>query len=723
MRLRPLTLVMCALLAALPAQAKDPAALIDHGTQLRRSGDLQRASEHLREAHARAAEPALKARAAAALGLTLYQMRRTKEAEPLLREAYERAGTPAERAPLANDLGNVMLGLRHDDEARRLYLEAQRLAPGDASLQLSTALNLARLTAPGARGDALRAAATRLPTIADARERAGYAANLGMQALGLGAAGKPLAYESLALARALAAGLADARLEAEALDGLGQLYEAERRIDDALRLTDDAVSRAQAANARDLLFRLEWRRGRLFKAAGDTDRAVAAYRRAVEHIEAVRQDIPIEYEDGRSSFRETLEPIYLGLAELLLAKADAAAGAAAQQYAREARNVVELVKRSELDDFLGERCTVESARSLDAGVLPKGTAVVYPIIFAERLEMLVETADGLQRRSQAIDADDLQKLVLGFADSLRRQRPYEAAAGVLYDRLLRPLDALLAEQQIDTLVIVPDGVLRLLPYGALHDGQRFAIEKYAVVTAPALSLTRAARNRQANPRLLLAGLSEPGPVVDQLPRWVLEALGGTATRTLTRQETREALALPGVKQEIDSLRQRLPSDVLLDQAFTLAQFEQRFATGDYSLVHIASHGVFSSSAAESFLLTYDGLLTIDGLQRLLRSEKLRRQPIDLLALSACQTAEGDDRAPLGLSGAALKARAGSALGTLWPVSDAAAMQLMSRFYARLGEPQISKAKALQQVQRSLIAEPAFNHPFHWGAFILVGSWL
>ena len=738
-----LAVLLATMLAASMAQAQtqlqtqaqtqaqpDPiAGLIARGTLLCREGALQQATEPLRQAYAQAATPAQKGRAAAALGLALHQMRRYADAEPLLREALTTAESPAERALRANDLANMLLGLRRPDEARSFYVLAQGLAPEDAALQVALRGNLARLAPAEARLAALREAAALLPTINDGHERARQAAHLGAQAQALGAPGRQLAFETLDPARGLAATAGDARLQAEVLGTLAALYEAGARPAEALRLKDDAVQLAQRVNARELLFPLEWRRARMLKTAGDTDRALAAYRRAVEHIEAVRQDIPIEYEGGRSSFRETLEPIYLGLAELLLARSEGAAPEAAQRLMREARDVVERVKRSELDDFLGERCTVESARAQDGAALPAGTAVLYPIILPDRLEMLLETPRGLQRRTQAVAARDLQQLVLKLAEALRQKTDYSATAQALHARLLQPLEPLLQAEAIHTLVVVPDGVLRLLPYGALFDGERFAIEKFAVVTAPALSLTRSVPERHQQPRMLLAGLAQPGPVVDRLPKWVMQMLSGTPTRTLTRDETREALALPGVLQEVQQLqqlRERLPSDVLLNEAFTLEQFGQRFQTGQYSVVHIASHGVFSSSAAESFLMTHDGLLTIDGLQQLLRSERLRRRPIELLALSACQTAEGDDRAPLGLSGAALKARAGAALGTLWPVADDAAMQLMSGFYARLsgqpGNAAPTKAEALQQAQRSLLAEPRFRHPFYWAAFILVGSW-
>lgn len=755
-----LLMLACCLVAAGPlwAQSQDVEALLDGGRRLRAAGDLAAASQRLGQAHARAGDAAQKARAAAELGLARYEMRRFGDARVLLQEAYDHAGSSdAERARLANDLGNAHLGLRQTAEARHWYGLARRLAPDDASLQASASLNLAQLAPPAERGEALAAAWRLLDALPAGVEKAQYAAHLGMQALALGPAQQRLAYQALELARSLAEAAVppQPRLQAEALDGLAQLYAAEKRSDEALQLIDEAVWRAQAADARDLLYGLEWRRGRLLRERREMDAATAAYRRAVEHIEAVRQDIPIEYQDGRSSFRATLGPIYLELAELLLAQADAATGETAQRHAREARNVVELAKRSELDDFLGDRCTVESARRTDVGgELPRGTAVVYPIIFERRLEMLVEVAGVLHRRSVPVAAAELQRLVLDFAERLRRREDTNHTARALHAWLLQPLQPLLAAHGVDTLVVVPDGALRLIPYGALFDGQRYAIEQYAVVTAPALSLTSVAPPRAGAPRMLIAGLAAPGPVVNQLPQWVLDLLSGEsspapaaapdatapnatagrslfrssaaaplpARRALSESELKQALALPGVRKEVQHLRERVPSDVLLDESFTLAQFEQHFVTGSYPLVHVASHGVFSSRAADSFLMAHDGLLSMDGLQRLLRSEKLRQQPIELLTLSACQTAEGDDRAPLGLSGAALKARARSALGTLWPVSDDAAMLLMSRFYDQMGTASLSKAQVLRSVQRSMLAEPAFTHPFYWAAFILVGSW-
>jgi CHAT domain-containing protein len=98
-------------------------------------------------------------------------------------------------------------------------------------------------------------------------------------------------------------------------------------------------------------------------------------------------------------------------------------------------------------------------------------------------------------------------------------------------------------------------------------------------------------------------------------------------------------------------------------------------------------------------------------------------PIELLTLNACQTAEGDDRAPLDLGGVALKAGVRSALGSLWMVSDQAAQTLIPAFYQPLQQPGPTKASALQQAQLCVLKQPDLAHPFFWVPFILMGNWL
>jgi CHAT domain-containing protein len=457
---------------------------------------------------------------------------------------------------------------------------------------------------------------------------------------------------------------------------------------------------------------------------GHDDEALRAYQSAVEHIENIRQDIPVEYVDGRSSFRETLEPIYLGLADLLLQDAAKLGVEKQAELFRRARDTVELIKQAELQDYLGDRCAIERAGPLRGADFLGGTAVFYPVILENRLELLLETRAGIERRSVRIDGAAVRDKALGFAKSMREVRlDYLSRARELYDLLLRPFEKVLTEHEIETIVVVPDGPLRLVPLGALHDGERFAIERFAITIAPGLTITSRIQRGKASGRLLLAGLSEPGPVVEKLPKPIVDALiTGEATGETRSAELRGKLALPSVKEEIETLKRGTLSDALLDSEFTVDRFRRQVTSGGYSVVHIASHAVFSHRAETSFIMAYDDILTIDDLEKLLRAEALQVSPIEMLVLSACQTAEGDDRAPLGIAGAVLKARAGSALGSLWPVADEATKALMIRFYELFSRDRLVRTKALQRAQVEMIQNPSFQHPFFWAPFILVGSW-
>ena len=770
-------LALAVLAPGLRAQS-DVLADLGQGAAYRQRGDLNLAIETLSGAMQQASDPSLKARIAGELGVAYYQAHRYEQAEPLLKLAYQSATGTAERMRYAVDLGNFYAARRQAKEALRYYSEAREQPGPDAGTAVSAGLNLARLAPEKERLPRLAALALEIPQLPDSRERARFYLNLGHQARALGATALQLAYESLEQARRLTSGGRD-RLAAEALDGLAQLYEDQHRDAEALELTERAIAGTRGAEARDLMVNLESRRGRVLRRLGQGSLALRAYQRAVDHIEAIRQDIPVEYTDGRSSFRETLEPVYLGLADLLLLQANDAGPEQRDQLIRQAMDTVELIKQTELEDFLGDRCVTEAVRAATRSI-PAGTAVLYPIILPERLELLVETADGLQRRTVKVAAEQVRTASQRLATAMRNLSAYEQGSRQIYKWLVAPIESLLVEQRIDTVVVVPDGVLRLLPFAALHDGKQFMAEKYAVAVVPGLTLTHVVSPDRGERRTLLAGLSEPGPVVDKLPGGLAEAIlgsastavaaGDSASRALILRSTRafalrgdartsapsgappsdagqraagtagdaagvasrsaqdrallrQRLALPGVKGEIEALGKLTRNQTLFNQEFTLAALQRQLTVENHGVVHIASHGFFGGTADTSFIMAFDDVLTMDGLQSLLRSETLQKNPIELLTLSACETAEGDDRSPLGMSGAALKARAGSVLGSLWPVSDEAAKAMMQTFYQGLSSEGLTKIKALQKAQRQMIDSTDMQHPFFWAPFVLIGNWL
>jgi len=760
-------LLWCALLVLWPAAWADAAPpTLAQGIEQRQQGQLALSVHTLRRVLDTAASPAEALRTRAELGASLLQARRLEEADAALAAAYDGL-EGQDRAAVALDRGNVALLRGWPDIAGRYFTEAIVLAGGDPRIRLAARLNQARLLPIAQRQEVLMALLQEVASQPPSAAKTRWQINLARQLRQTGVAGQAPAHAQLVSAReaAAAAAPAQARLLSEALDALAQLYEDQGRHDEALVLTRQALASADGfppGAAGDLLIQLEWRQARLLRVLGRAAASLAAYERAVRQIEAVRLDLPIEDVDGSSSFRTTLQPVYFGLVAALLNASDSAAATQRASYLRQAIDTVELVRQSELQDYLGDRCEVDAVKGGSATVIPRGTAVLYPVVLAERLELLLETADGITRRQSPMAAPRVVALATAFAGELRNGTPgFMTPARQLYDAVLRPLEPELAAQGVHTLVVAPDGALRLVAMGAFHDGARFAIEKFAIATTTGLSMTNTSAPSTAAGTMLVAGMSDPGPVVTKLsPVTVARLLGDDAADRLapglvasrsvralralpaTRTEgtaasldpagrtraLREALALPGVDQEVAALAGILPGRQLLNASFTVDRFRRAAESGDYQIIHVASHGVFGGSAEASYILAYDDLLTLDGLQTLLRSDAFRRNPIELLSLSACETAEGDERSPLGISGAAMKARAKSVLGSLWPVADEAAVQLMARFYQGLvpgpaPAMPLGKAQALQRSQIALLRNPEYAHPFFWAPFILIGNWL
>jgi CHAT domain-containing protein len=182
--------------------------------------------------------------------------------------------------------------------------------------------------------------------------------------------------------------------------------------------------------------------------------------------------------------------------------------------------------------------------------------------------------------------------------------------------------------------------------------------------------------------------------------------------------------LANVEPEIRALTAEFPGRTLLNGDFEADRFEEAVGSQPYGIVHVASHAEFATDASQSFLLAWDGPLPMDRLAEVVGSTRFRtQQPLELLTLSACETAAGDERAALGLAGIALRAGARSALATLWSVNDQSAAELVSSFYAQLADPETSRARALQRAQLALIERRGTRHPAFWAAFVLISNWL
>ncbi|MEH2444175.1 CHAT domain-containing protein [Nostoc sp.] len=484
----------------------------------------------------------------------------------------------------------------------------------------------------------------------------------------------------------------DAHAEAYALYQWAKLYRRTQQLSQAQQLSQKSLNIARQLQSEDIIAQSAWQVGQLYKEQGDRQEAITAYTEAVKALKSIRGDLVASNRDIQFSFRESVEPVYRELVGLLLDRQPS------QAALIQARDLIEGLQVAELDNFFREAC-LDKSQQIDQ-VDPNAT-VIYPIILPDRLAIILsKTGQPLRyyatQKSQIEIEQTLDKLLVSFnpvSDFQERNRLSQE----IYSWLIRPAEMDRAFKDTQTLVFVLDGRLRNIPIAALYDGKQYLIEKYAVALSPGMQLMAARSLQQNHISAIVAGISE--------------SRNGFS-------------ALPAVESEVKQISKTVPSSTLLNEQFTSQALANRVKSSSASIVHLATHGQFSSRLEDTFLLTWDGEVNVKELSELLKNRGNEpSKAIELLVLSACDTAAGDDRAVLGLAGLAVKSGARSTIATLWPVKDKAAEMLMTYFYDQLRQPKITKAEALRQAQINTLRQTDFHDPFFWSAFVLVGNWL
>ncbi|WP_404787107.1 CHAT domain-containing protein [Altericista sp. CCNU0014] len=492
--------------------------------------------------------------------------------------------------------------------------------------------------------------------------------------------------------------LGDRAAAANALGYVAAVSQQTGTLATSQQLTEQAVQQLSAFNNPELIYLWQWQLGRLYHRQGKQKEAIAAYTLAYETLQSLRRDLVATDPDIQFTFRDRVEPVYRELVELLLQPETSG-----QAQLKLARDVIESLQLAELNNFFREACIEARAQPIDR--LDPKAAVVYGIVLPERLAVILSLpgkplryyATALKSDPQGygeVDrtVDDLYATLNPFIFNPNPLQPKQK----LYDWLLRPAAAELKNSGIETLVFVLDGALRSIPVAALHDGKQYLAETYNLALTPGLQLLSSRPRSTEKTKTLVGGLAE----------------------------SRQGFSpLPGVEQEVKEISGTVPSQVLLNGQFTRDRLRTTIEATPFSGIHLATHAQFSSRAENTFLLTWDERVNVKNLDQLLRDgDRSRTNPIELLILSACQTAAGDKRATLGLAGVAVRSGARSTLATLWSVQDQSTADLMTNFYKAL-QPGVSKAQALRQAQLSLLKSPRYQHPYYWAPFVLVGNWL
>ncbi|NEO46538.1 MAG: CHAT domain-containing protein [Moorea sp. SIO4A3] len=503
----------------------------------------------------------------------------------------------------------------------------------------------------------------------------------------------------LATAAQQAKTLGDKRAEAYAIGTLGQLYEENQQLPESQDLTQQALKLAQEVNAPDISYRWQWQLGRISKGLGEEENAIAAYTEAVNTLKSIRSDLVAVNQEVRFTFRESVEPVYREFVQLLLQSDSRNSN---PDNLEKAREIIESLQLAELDNYFRSACLNATPVVIDQVIDQADTkaALIYPIILPESVDIIIRLPQQQLRHYRTeLPQDQIESTLEELHDFLPQahRRKFFPMSQQVYDWIIRPIEEDLANSQVDTLVFVLDGALRNIPMAALHDGEQYLVEKYSIALTPGLDLMNPQRLVREDIRVLTAGLSE------------------------SRQGYNP---LPFVEVELEKIKAQVPSEILLNQDFTETNFENSVEADPFPVVHIASHGEFSSEAEKTFILTWDSKINVTELKDLLQTTDLRQSiPIELLVLSACETAAGDNRAALGIAGVAIEAGARSTLATIWAVNDEATAVLMNRFYQELTDTSISKAEALNRAQKSILQDPNYEHPYYWAAYIMVGNWL
>lgn len=647
----------------------------------------------------------LKLKAMRSLGVALQVIGDLQKSQEVLEESLsisQKLGSHADTSEILFSLGNTKRSLQQNQAALAYYEKAFSTAI-NARVQAEALLNQLSIYVETSQIDQavelvpkIKLLLSKLPT---SRTSVYFSVNFATSIKQLPQKDKNESWQYQAaqiLARAIneAESLGDARAKSYSLNELGKLYESSQQLESALKLSTEALSISQAINASDIAYQAAWQIGRIYKSKGNIESAASAYSSAVEILKSLRSDLVAISSDIQFSFQESVEPVYREYVSLLLQSNPN------QDNLKKARELIEALQLAELDNFFREACIDAKPQQIDK--IDTEAAVIYPIILPDRLEVVLSMpgGEGLSSYRTSIGQTEIentiklmrQSLNPAFSNTIRLQTSQQ-----IYKWLISPVEEQLARRGIKTLVFVLDGSLRNIPMAALYDGKQYLLEKYNIALSPGLQLMRSQSVKSRRLKVIAAGLSEANQGFK---------------------------ALPAVKSEVTKISNNLSTKLLLNDKFTDSNLKSVIKSTPFSVLHFATHGQFSSKSEDTFIVTWNGKINVKQLDELLeaRSEP-ESVPVNLIVLSACQTAKGDNRAILGLAGVAVRSGARSTVATLWAVQDESTALFMVEFYKQLATPNISKAQALRNTQLTFLKDKDFLHPFYWAPFVLIGNWL
>ena len=467
----------------------------------------------------------------------------------------------------------------------------------------------------------------------------------------------------------------------------GLLYIKNNNIAGAQLLLTEASNIATVVRAADLAYKWDWELGKIAKRLNNKDLALQYYKSSITQLEIMREKLLQFQATLQLDFLDQNEQLYNEYLALLF-----------QEKEPDLRNIIrinEKIKIAELENYLQCNLDLKLVSILDLDSEQSPDAAIYIINLPDKYYIITRYKDGsLSHHSANKEIIDktIRSIKIDIQSNLLKEYnefEFQKKFSLLYKQILAPVENRLHPK--GTIIFSVDSNLQNIPWGLLYDG-KYLLEKYsiALTLGSKLSVKGVSNTVKLSSKPFIAGIIE--------------------------SPTSEFPNLPYVADEVRKIKELFPqAKYILDNKFTSQNLFRQ--SQDSAIIHIASHGDFSSDPRKTYLLSWDGKLKLSDLSQLI---KARTSPIELLVLSGCDTATGDRRAILGLAGATAQAGALSSIGTLWRVDDASQATLMQEFYAGLKSGK-SRAESLRMAQLKLLHENWAI--YHWAAPVLVGAYM
>jgi len=494
------------------------------------------------------------------------------------------------------------------------------------------------------------------------------------------------------------------RIKSYALGYLGKLHwQHHLDLDQTpTQLLEEALNLAQASRSPEISYRWQWWLGKIYHEQKQRAKAISFYDAALKSLGNLRNDIAALTKEVQFGFKEQIEPVYREFADLLLETEFSS-----NNEIKKALNVIESLQVAELDNYFQDACTTFEPKNI--AQIDQDAAVIYTIVLPDRLEVILAMEKGQSASEEEFHRNTIPVSQQQLAETIKQLQEYltepdqtlniKTLSAQIYDWLIKPLESDLDLKKPQTLVFVLDNILQNIPMSTLYDGQKYLIENYAIALTPGLRLINPAVSAK-EPTFLAGGVSKALQVSQQ-----------------------NFSALNNVEEELNIFAE-LDNQILLNTDFTSKNLSKQLDLTGASSIHIATHGQFSSNPEQTFLLLWQQLLSIREFGDLLfRREQVISNPLELLVLSACDTATGDSRAALGLAGIAVRSGAATTVATLWHVNDESTTKLMRNFYQELAKNK-TKAEALRQAQLQLwqTQDKDWQVPAFWSPYVIIGNW-